>query len=82
MKLLLEARADVNAQDDQGRPALHGSATRYSKESLMLLLAAGANIRLPDNQGCTVLHVAAARLCHEPETFTLVLCVEIGRLQP
>jgi ankyrin repeat protein len=56
-QLLLDARADVNARDDEGAAPLHHSSDR---DSARMLLAAGAHPNTLDKTGKSVLHLALA----------------------
>ena len=51
--LLLGAKADVNAQNNDGYTALHLAARGASESFVELLLAHGADITVPDNEGNT-----------------------------
>lgn len=51
--LLLGAKADVNAQNNDGYTALHLAARGASESFVELLLAHGADITVPDNDGHT-----------------------------
>jgi RNA polymerase sigma factor (sigma-70 family) len=57
-KILLDRKVDVNAQDRDGRSALH-QATRWGVEITRLLLDHGANVNARDNEGRTALMLAA-----------------------
>jgi len=57
-KILLDRKVDVNAQDRDGRSALH-QATRWGVEITRLLLDHGANVNAHDNDGRTALMLAA-----------------------
>lgn len=60
--LLLDAGANLNARDDEGRTALmHASGFGYA-EAVRLLIEHGANLNLKDNNGRTALMHAAAGL--------------------
>jgi ankyrin repeat protein len=51
--LLLGAKADVNAQNNEGYTALHFAARGASESFVELLLAHGADITVRDNEGNT-----------------------------
>jgi uncharacterized protein len=54
--LLLDKRADVNAQGDEGETALHRAS---SAEVACMLLESGANVHAKDHDGDTALHQQA-----------------------
>ena len=53
VRMLLDAGAEVDARDDQGRTALFFAAV--SSEMFQVLLAAGADIHAKDHSGQTIL---------------------------
>src|SRR5205807_4173908 len=53
--LLLDKKADVNAQDDRGRTALMYAAESGHLQNAKALLAEGANVRRKDKKGQTAL---------------------------
>ena len=59
--LLLEAGADPNARDDDGRTPLHAGGENSNPVVASHLLSAGADPNALDNDGYTPLHYAAAR---------------------
>ena len=58
-KILIEAGADVNMADSDGRTALHIAIRSHDIPVLGLLLNSGANIQKTDIYGRTPLHIAA-----------------------
>lgn len=60
LQLLLEAKADVNAQDASGFHALYlaAGAPKLAEEAVTLLLAHNADVNLRNNSGYTPLHNA------------------------
>ena len=57
--ILLEAEPDLDATDNDGDTALHGSAQNGNSEIASGLVEAGANVHATDNDGWTPLHEAA-----------------------
>ena len=71
VKVLLDMRAhllDVDAQDNQGRSALHHAAAIGNPAAMEVLLANGASFELRDFGGASTLHYAVS---HSP-------CVELA----
>jgi ankyrin repeat protein len=60
-RLLIDARADINARDDAGNTALRIAATDASLEMVKLLLSAGADPLLPGRMRLTPLDRARER---------------------
>lgn len=58
VRALLAQKADVNAPDVQGTPALHAAVRIDNVEIVRLLLAAGADATLPNRYGVTPLVLA------------------------
>lgn len=67
--LLLGAKADVNAQNNDGHTALHLAARGASESFVELLLAHGADITVRDNDG----HTAGDLAFHKGHTWVLKL---------
>jgi ankyrin repeat protein len=61
-KMLLEAGANINARDEQGRTALNGAVQWDWPEWVKWAVANGADINSEDNRGFTVLDHALGRV--------------------
>jgi ankyrin repeat protein len=59
VRLLLEHRANVNYQDNDGKSALHLASRHPSSDVARLLLDRGANINASSTRGKTALHEAS-----------------------
>ena len=59
LKALIEAGADVNAQDSQGCTSLSFAAQEGNPMIVMELIKAGADVNLARHDGVTPLHMAA-----------------------
>ena len=55
IQALLQAGADVNAKDEDGRTALIAASTEDNPEMVRLLLQAGASVNVKDKKGRTAL---------------------------
>jgi len=55
IKILIEAKADVNKPDEQGRTPLISAARNNNIEAFKLILTANANVNSQDNAGNTAL---------------------------
>jgi hypothetical protein len=62
MKLLLQAKADVNAKDDRGHTALFGAVFRGWTEVTRFLVENGAKLDAKNNEGLTVMDVAKGKM--------------------
>ena len=58
MKMLLVARADINAEGSHGKTPLHEVVCVDELEKVRALLDAGADIEAPSDGGYTPLHFA------------------------
>jgi hypothetical protein len=59
LKLLLDSNADINAQNNRGKTALHWAATSTRPRTVLALLRAGADVDPQDLDQETPLHKAA-----------------------
>lgn len=73
LRRLLEAGADIEKADDEGRTSLHWAAELGQRDCLRMLLEAGAEKDKPDNEGQTPMYCAIDNLRLPPAT------PEIGR---
>ena len=64
-RILLDAQADVNAQDQLGYTALHHSAAKGNLVTTELLLSAGADLSIVNSNGKTALDVALDSQHHD-----------------
>ena len=64
-KDLLNQKADINCQDDNGHTPLHFAAQKGCIEMVKLLLKQGAMVNCRDCNGNTPLHFAAQKGCIE-----------------
>ena len=53
VRILLEHKANVNLQDEDGYSALHYACICQHTEIAKLLITHGANMDLPDSEGAT-----------------------------
>lgn len=53
MKLLIDAGADLNAKDKNGRTALHWAYWYDVKDAIDLLISSGCNTEIKDSKGLT-----------------------------
>ena len=59
VQVLIDAGADVDTQNNEGRSPLHVSCKSGELDIVKMLVRAGAGVRATDNQGCTCLMLAA-----------------------
>ncbi|KAK7091540.1 protein phosphatase 1 regulatory subunit 12A-like [Littorina saxatilis] len=59
VKLLIEAKCNVNVQDSRGMTALHHAAMKGELDILQMLIEAGCELNTQDKNGWTALHNAA-----------------------
>ena len=59
MRALLEANADISAEEELGNTALHLASSRNCNDCVKLLCAAGADVNAVNHDGCTSLIEAA-----------------------
>ena len=73
IKALLEARANINAQDQYGDTALKIAAGRGRSETVKTLINAGANVNIQSLDGKTALISAASSRNPNPEIISALL---------
>jgi uncharacterized protein len=61
-RMLLDAGANVNARDEQGRTALHSAAAQGYADVVNVLAERGADLHAADNDGISVLDAALGKL--------------------
>ena len=66
MQVLIDAGADIDAQNNEGRSPLHSACKYGTLDVVKMLVRAGAGVRVTDNDGCTCLILAAR--CGHTET--------------
>lgn len=59
MRRLIDANADINRVDSEGRTALMAAAYMGHGEIVQMLIAMNANVHIIDVDGCSALHLAA-----------------------
>ena len=76
---LLDAGADIEAQDEHGETPLHRAAvSNYEAAGVTALLDAGADIEARDRWGRTPLHHTAGAGWHSPGVITVTDCLRSG----
>ena len=73
VQLLIDAGADIDAKDEEGRSPLLLDRKDGSHETLRMLVKAGADVRVADNKGLTCLTLASRR--GRTETVRTLLCM-------
>ncbi|CAH0054474.1 unnamed protein product [Clonostachys solani] len=71
VSLLLEAGANCNAEDNQGRRALHHATAEGDESIVLLLIKGGADFNAQDKQGRRALHYATTK-GHDSIAFLLI----------
>jgi ankyrin repeat protein len=74
VRILLEAGADIDAHNGDGKTALYQAVNYYRAETVSILLKAGANIDARDKHGKTALHIAA----YQDDNETVSILLEAG----
>ncbi len=78
IKRAIEAGADVNAKNDDGRTPLHLAAYGNSKKIMDTLIAAGADVNAKDNHGDTPLYGAVRSNSKESMDALLAAGVDVN----
>ena len=76
VQVLIDAGADIDAQNHEGRSPLHFACTSGELNDVKMLVEAGAGVRATDNEGCTCL-ILAARCGHTDTVRYLVGLPEV-----
>lgn len=58
VRMLIEKRADVDAQDEEGRAPLHLAVKHNRHDTVELLIKERVNVNARNKQGCSPLHLA------------------------
>ena len=61
MKALVEANADLNAQNVNKQSPIHLAFQSGNTSAFLLLIELNADVNLPDRDGASILHLASAR---------------------
>ena len=64
VKVLIDAKADIDAKDEDGRTSLHMAAMKDRAAAAEVLVSSKATVDVSDNQGKTALHFAAKNECN------------------
>jgi ankyrin repeat protein len=73
VEVLLDAGADVKAEDKWGRTALHEAAEKGDLAGVQNALAAGEDVNAVDNRGKTALHVVAGSCQFSGDIYELLM---------
>ena len=80
MRVLLEAKADVDAREELGNTALHLASSWDCGDCVKLLYAAGADVNAINHSGCTSL-IEAAHWGESLECAQLLVEFKVRELQ-
>lgn len=79
---LLDAGAELDAQDELGRTPLHWAAIAHNTDFLSLLIAAGADVTAQDHDGASVMDLAFERTFHDYRTLPMLHSLRVAGHPP
>lgn len=77
IRLLINAGANIDAQDNHGKTPLHYASLYNKNENIILLLLLGAKADIKDNEGNTLLHTAVINGSFEVVRFLIENKVDV-----